>query len=484
MMAARSAGETVMTTKLMMFATTLALFAGSPAMAQTVPPKRVFTNRLSFSLPVRIDDRDRAELRELKFYARSVVAGRQSEWQCVESAPPTKNKFMFQAPQDGEYWFSFATVDRNGRVTPADLDHEPPGLIVIVDTKAPDVDVHKMTAASGETFLQCQLNDANPDYAKTRLEVVMPDRTVRTLEPLEDSPGVFRVTDASMLKCVVRATATDKAGNRSVRELDLNAGTPQTITLASAQSTGTPAVATPTQTVRTADRVELPPLPPTPPTQPAQPATSSIVPPSGRLLLNSCRCSMEYAIDSPNISRVEAYATRDGGRTWLRLGDDPDRRSPIEFDLPEDGVYGVSLVLSTNLRAGAAPAPGDVADCWIEIDSTKPMVSINDLRLGAGDDAGHLLLAWSAQDKNLASDPVEVSIATQPEGPWMSLARGQKPEGSAKFALPREYSGRVYVRIEARDLAGNCGRCDSREPLSLETAKPKARVLGVTAGRR
>lgn len=473
-----------MTTKLTLMAWTLALLAASPVAAQTPPPKRVFTNRLSFSLPVKIDDRDRVELRELKFYAKTVVAGRASEWQCVESAPPTKNRFMFQAPLDGEYWFSFATVDRNGRVTPADLDHEPPGLIVIVDTKAPDIDVHKMTAATGESFLQCQMNDANPDYGKTRLEVVMPDRTVRTLEPIDDSPGVFRVTDPAMLKCVVRAIASDKAGNRAVREVDLNSGTPQ-IVLASAQSPAAPTVATPPALpIRTAERTE--PLPqPLPTPAPALPAASSVVPPSGRHLLNGSRCSLEYAIDSPSVTRVEAYGTRDGGRAWIRLGDDPDRRSPIEFDLPEDGVYGISLVLSTGNRPGTMPSPGDQPDCWIEVDMTRPVVNVSDLRVGAGDDWGHLLMTWSAQDKNLAPDPVEILISAQPEGPWMTLARGQKPEGSAKIALPREMNGRVYVRLEARDLAGNCGRCDTHDPIQLDAGRPKARVLGVnSAGRR
>ena len=82
--------------------------------------------------------------------------------------------------------------------------------------------VHADLVASGETYLQCQIRDANPDYSKIKLEAIMPDKTVRALEPLEEAPGLFRVSDAKILQSVVRATTLDKAGNRAVREVNLN----------------------------------------------------------------------------------------------------------------------------------------------------------------------------------------------------------------------------------------------------------------------
>jgi hypothetical protein len=214
------------------------------------------------------------------------------------------------------------------------------------------------------------------------------------------------------------------------------------------------------------------------------PAAAQMLAPPGRQLLNTTRCSLDYAVDSPNVARVEAYATRDGGRSWIRVGEDADRHSPFEFDLPEDGVYGVSLAIGTTMRPATPPAAGDTPDCWIEIDSTKPMVNVPDIRPGVGDEAGQITLTWSAQDRNLAPEPVEISIAAQPDGPWLPLARGQKPEGSCKFALPREIVWQVFVRVEARDLAGHCGRWQTREPVALDGGKVKARVLGVNAGAR
>src|SRR5205085_286671 len=118
----------------------------------------------------KIDDRDRADLKELKFYVKAVQGGLPGEWVCKETAPPSQTKFAFRAAQDGEYWFAFVTVDKAGNLAPADLDKEPPGLIVVVDTQAPVVDVRPAAAASGETFLQCQAWDAHPEPASIKLE--------------------------------------------------------------------------------------------------------------------------------------------------------------------------------------------------------------------------------------------------------------------------------------------------------------------------
>jgi hypothetical protein len=469
-----------MTMKQWIAACTLGLAIASLAVAQSQSPRKVYTNRLSFSLPVRIDERDKTELKELKFYVKFISPGKPGDWQCVETAPPTKNRFQYQAPQDGEYWFAFATVDRFGRVMPNDLDREPPGLMVVVDTKAPEVDVQKLIVASGETYLQCQIRDANPDYTKIKLEALMPDKSVRLLEPLEETPGVFRIGDPNVLRGVVRATTIDKAGNRAVREVDMNPAppVPQAIVNAAPNAPQTlppmnaPLLQASAPGTRTSERVE--------------PAFNSapVLPPPGRQLVNSTHCSLDYAVDTQNVARVEAYATRDGGRTWMRLGDDPDRRSPIEFDLPEDGVYGVSLVVSTPTRPGAIPVNGDAPDCWIEVDTTKPMINVSEIRPGVGDDMGNLYISWSATDKNLAAEPCEILISAQQQGPWLPIARAQKPEGAGKFTLPRDIGYSVFVRVEARDLAGNCGRWETREPVALDGGKAKARVLGVSAGRK
>jgi hypothetical protein len=448
--------------------------AAAPAPAQTARGvQTVYTNRTAFSLPVRMDERDRAELKELKFYVRAATGPRAGEWDCKETASPTKAKFAYQAPQDGEYWFAFVTVDKAGQVAPADLNKSKPGLVVVVDTEAPDIDVQRLPAASGEVFLQCQLKDANPDYASIRLEYAGADRAWRPLEPAADAPGVFRVPDPAVLHGTVRASAADKAGNRAVREINLgpDAGA------AAAVDTRPPANTAP------------PPLAPVradaaPPAarvaeKPAAPDLTT----AGRQLINSLHCKLDYALETPSVTRVEAYGTRDGGKTWQKLAEDPGHRSPIEFDLPEDGVWGIALALGTAGRPAEPPAAGDAPDYWVEADTTRPAITVHDVHRGSGDDAGQLILSWVVQDKNLGPEPVELFWASQPEGPWQSGVRGLRAEALLHWPIPAAAGSRLYLRLEATDRAGNVGRWEAREPILLETAKPRARVLGVSAGR-
>ncbi len=452
-------------------------WAAGPAAAQA-PKGPIYTNRPGFSLPVRIDDRDRAELRELRFYAKALQGSRQNEWVCLETASPTKTKFGYRAPQDGEYWFSFVTVDKLGRVAPADLDKAAPGLVVIVDTKAPEVEVQKLPSASGEVFLQCHVRDAYPDYATVKLEYRGIDRAWHALEPLPDAPGVFRIPDRSVLKGVVRATAADKAGNQTVREVDMTRDVPQ--------SSG----------VMTASAHEVvPPMPPAPsmgPSAPPPPLPRTVerppvpgldVPPPAQdkpQMLNGVHCVLEYALDVPNATKVEGFATKDGGKTWMRLGEDADKQSPFEFELPGDGQYGLMLVVSTPNHPGQPPAAGDAPDWWVEIDTNKPSVQMTDVRLGTGDEAGQLILVWSAEDKNLAPTPVSLHWATAAGGPWHLGATGMKAAGTARWAVPKEAGNRVYLRLEAADQAGNVGRWESKEPVVLGSDRARVRILGVS----
>ncbi len=80
------------------------------------------------------------------------------------------------------------------------------------------------------------------------------------------------------------------------------------------------------------------------------------------LLVNSPRFKLQYAVDDagPNgPATVELWITHDGGRTWIRRGDDPDRTSPIDVDLGGEGTYGISLVARSAAGLGdQPPAPG------------------------------------------------------------------------------------------------------------------------------
>src|SRR5262245_45317458 len=111
----------------------LAFVGIGTARGQQPPPSKTVTRSTAFRLPVRLGDGDREGLKEIRFYAKCPPGG----WELKETAPPSQAGFTFRAPGDGEYWFSFVTVDRDGRMHPPGPEGSPPGLIVVVDTTPP-----------------------------------------------------------------------------------------------------------------------------------------------------------------------------------------------------------------------------------------------------------------------------------------------------------------------------------------------------------
>src|SRR5258708_33812180 len=87
--------------------------------------RKIYTPKMEFKLPVQIDDKERADLSGLKLFVKAVPGA----WECKDTAPADQKLFFFRAPHDGEYWFSFATVDTSSAVSPANPHHMSPGLI-------------------------------------------------------------------------------------------------------------------------------------------------------------------------------------------------------------------------------------------------------------------------------------------------------------------------------------------------------------------
>src|SRR4029077_429891 len=187
----------------------------APADAQA--PKKVYTQKTNFKLPIRIDDKDRATIQEVRLFVKMGAFG---QWQAI-SIPPSQSVFNYQAQQDGEYWFSVATVDRMNRQTPADMNSEPPKLIVVVDTRPPEVAIRKMTAVSGDVYLQCEVQDANLDPSKTKMEYLAKDQTWKPMDALPEQPGVYRMPDPEQCQGMVRATVTDRATTMNVCQMNL-----------------------------------------------------------------------------------------------------------------------------------------------------------------------------------------------------------------------------------------------------------------------
>ncbi|MBI3411184.1 MAG: hypothetical protein HY040_22850, partial [Planctomycetes bacterium] len=108
---------------------------GPPASSQL--PKIHYTRSSTFTLPVNMPEKAKANVSEICLYVKTGAG----DWVRHEVAPPTIECFTFKAPRDGEYWFSLVTVDKAGKAAPTDVRLEPPSLRVLIDTQPPAIEV-------------------------------------------------------------------------------------------------------------------------------------------------------------------------------------------------------------------------------------------------------------------------------------------------------------------------------------------------------
>lgn len=483
-----------------------ASWAGSPSSAAATNPviaRKAYTNKTTINVPIRMSEADRTAIKSVKCYVKP--AG--GTWALNATGNASTNKFIYQAPGDGEYLFCFATEDHHGNVAPANPDAVPPALVVIVDTKPPELVVQPLAVASGQTFVQCTLRDANPESESIIAEGPTADGQWRPLIALgKQMPGLFRCPESG-LPPKLRVTGRDKAGNVATLKVALSAsaaGAPleQVVASKSTPSAAPPAappmanespvVPEPVHPIAPALSAPAAPTLPAPVAPPAvethvaeKPAPAPAAPNTGlatRQMINSTRCNLAYTVEGISATaaaRVEAFVTRNDGRTWERLADDSNRSSPIELSLPGEGLYGLALIVSTSAQPSAAPAPGEAPDYWVEVDTTAPEVKLENTQPGVGDDAGTLFLHWTVRDRNLAPDAVDVAWSPQLDGPWSTIAKGLRADGQYRWPVPREAMGRVYLKIEAADRAGNVGRFVTPSPVATEGPRPRVRVLGI-----
>jgi hypothetical protein len=484
--------------------------------------RKIYAKKNTFKMPIDIDDAMRAQLKEVRLYVKAGNA----DWVQQESADPAVKFFLYRVSQDGEYWFSVATIDKNGKMSPADLNKEPPGLQVVVDTQPPIVDLKPWTAPDGETCLFCTMQDANPDPQSIRISFQGNDGVEHALEPHTFKAGLFRVP-AELWGGKVRVTAEDKCHNCVTRDVQLSTSTgaprflppgitgapvPETNVKTSENTNGSSNSSPLANSMNALADKTVNPLPdktvsgaapaPKPSAQipervPAlaegdvpvpvkQPQTKTLsfasVANSNRQLLNTTHASLDYRIDQvgpSGVGKVEIWMTPDQGQSWQRLAEDVDRHSPADIDLPGEGLFGIRLVVTNgNGFGGSAPARGDQPSNWIEVDTTPPSIMLREVDPIV--DGGSLTIHWSAKDKNLASEPISLYYRTQPEGPWQVVARGLKNEGSYRWTFPHNEGYRFFFKIEVADQAGNVSHVETSNPVILDMTVPRASVLGIT----
>jgi hypothetical protein len=205
--------------------------------------------------------------------------------------------------------------------------------------------------------------------------------------------------------------------------------------------------------------------------------------------VNNREVALAYEITREGPSRVgavELWWTPDDGKTWDKAPMPPvedavqNNRRQRRIDLLEgDGVYGFSLVLRS--RAGLskrAPKPGDIPEMRIELDTVKPQATLFKLQADP-QRRDTLILTWNATDKNLGPTPITLEWSQVPEGPWQPIAVDLANTGQYAWQLPSTMPVQVYLRLRARDLAGNVGEAVTPEPQLVDLTEPEGHLVDI-----
>lgn len=482
-------------------------------------------NQRNFQIPIHIDPSRRAEMKQLLLYCS---ADQGKNWQQVAVASPDKEYFQFYAPADGLYWFTVCVMDQRGNREPADVSKAPPAQKILVDTTKP---LLRLSAErQGEdAVVSWELQEDHPDLSTMKLEY-------RAGEAPAGQWAAAPLTAATSGQTRIRIGAGAAAVRMQVQDLAANVATAGAEVGAAAGSAApglppnmaaaaSPAAAGPAWDVQRAS----PALPPGRAETAAGPdlkyggsgadrpsAPASV--PGGRLLASSessdggvtpasmtttgrpagaplppvqfvrdTQIPIDYEIvkQGPSgIGRVELWITRNDGRSWELYGENTDPKPPLLVDVHNEGQYGFRLVVQSRAGLGKhPPMPGDPPEIRVEVDTTPPVA-----KLFAPEPDPHrhdaLVINWLVSDKNLDANPIGLQWAEHADGTWQTIEDSLPNTGKHTWVLPPNLPIRVYLRLTARDTAGNVSQAVTPEPILVDLTEPEVRIKGLAGGAR
>ena len=202
-------------------------------------------------------------------------------------------------------------------------------------------------------------------------------------------------------------------------------------------------------------------------------------------LSTSRRFSWDYELQSRDPDdrplRVELWSTRDGGVTWQRAGIDTDGASPIDVSLPAAGLYGFRLEIAADaLGSEMTPPSGTEPEIWVAVDDLPPQIDLEALTTTGPDGRTRIDIRYASRDELLVPGSVKISFSPHADGPWSTIASRLQPAGIHRWEPDRSAPPRAFIRVEARDVAGNTGHTVTIEAVTLSPP----RVIGQLRGLR
>jgi hypothetical protein len=187
---------------------------------------------------------------------------------------------------------------------------------------------------------------------------------------------------------------------------------------------------------------------------------------------------------------VDVYMTTDEGATWEKAASDPHVSLPVSGEvkgptpvrgsvtvqLPKDGVrYGFYLVVKSRAGLGKRPPQsGDAPQVRVEADCVPPRAELYAPAPAPGGAKDGLLLTWKVEDPNLDANPITLEWSPNRDGPWEYIGPANLPNsGRYVWQVPERTPAKVYLKLTARDTAGNVAVAQTGEPVLIDLTVPE-----------
>jgi hypothetical protein len=200
-------------------------------------------------------------------------------------------------------------------------------------------------------------------------------------------------------------------------------------------------------------------------------------------VINTRQVSIDYEVTKhgpSGIGKVELWMTRDDGRRWEKFAESTDLKPPLRVELPAEGAYGFRLLLHSKAgRHKPVPVSGDLPEMRVELDTTPPMAQLYRPEPDPNQ-ADALILSWTASDRNLDAKPITLQWAEKAGGPWQTIVADWPNDGRYTWKLPPNIPFMVYLRLSAKDTAGNISTAETPEPICIDLKEPEGHLLGIS----
>lgn len=215
-----------------------------------------------------------------------------------------------------------------------------------------------------------------------------------------------------------------------------------------------------------------------------EPGPQSRRPVTKQRVVTTRRFQIGYEVEEvgpSGIGAIELFITENNGRKWWKYGDDPDQKSPFDVEVPRDGVYGFAIrVRSISGPSMDPPQPGEPPAIVVAVDQTAPVVELLPVQQGQGANVNRLTIRWKVTEDNPSEKPISIYYSVSLNGPWEPISGWKdEPNGTFEWSTGPGVPTRFYIRVAARDVAGNVGKAETPTPIVVDRVQPSARIVDV-----